>query len=71
MIKLTKEQQRALRRVYQRNDMFHEEIVNNVRLKVRTSYLQFRRSVHPGPGCVMVQWCNMWLGIEPDGYTHS
>jgi hypothetical protein len=22
-------------------------------------------------GCVMLPWCGMWLGIEPDGYTHS
>ena len=22
-------------------------------------------------GCIMVPWLNMWLGIEPDGYTHS
>lgn len=21
--------------------------------------------------CVLVPWCNMVLGIEPDGYTHS
>jgi hypothetical protein len=27
--------------------------------------------VVPGHGCIMVKWCNMWLGIEPDGYTHS
>lgn len=22
-------------------------------------------------GALMVPWCGMWLGIEPDGYTHS
>ena len=22
-------------------------------------------------GAAMLQWCNMWLGIEKDGYTHS
>jgi hypothetical protein len=22
-------------------------------------------------GCIMVPWLGMWLGIEPDGYTHS
>lgn len=22
-------------------------------------------------GCIMVPWCGMWLGVEPDGYTHS
>ena len=35
------------------------------------SYLEFRRTVEPGPGCIMLPWRNMWLGIEPDGYTHS
>ena len=37
------------------------------------TYLQFRRTVKPyfGGDCVMVPWCNMWLGIELDGYTHS
>jgi hypothetical protein len=34
-------------------------------------YREFRRGVQPGPGCVMVNFCSMWLGIEPDGYTHS
>lgn len=24
-----------------------------------------------GDGAVSVHWCNMWLAIEPDGYTHS
>lgn len=33
--------------------------------------------IQPGSGCVMVHvrsdetGCSMWLGIEPDGYTHS
>jgi len=22
-------------------------------------------------GCIMVPWCGMWLGIEPDGWTHG
>jgi len=35
------------------------------------TYRQFRATVLPGPGCAMVQWCGMWLGIESDGYTHS
>lgn len=55
---LTRLQREALKRVYQR----HGE---------RTSYLKFRRTVLPGPGCIMVPYCGMWLGIEPDGYTHS
>lgn len=55
---LTKPQRQALKRVW-------------LRLENGTTYREFRRSVHPGPGCIMVQFCNMWLGIEPDGYTHS
>ena len=51
-------QRRSLHRIWQRDNQ-------------NQSYLQFRRSVQPGPGCAMVLWCNMWLGIEPDGYTHS
>ena len=36
------------------------------------SYLAFRRTVRPTyDAAVMVHWCGMWLGIEPDGYTHS
>jgi hypothetical protein len=37
------------------------------------TYRQFRATVRAesyGPA-LMVQWCGMWLGIEPDGYTHS
>lgn len=35
------------------------------------SYCAFRRSVLPGPKCIMVRWNGMWIGIEPDGYAHS
>lgn len=35
------------------------------------SYREFRARVVAGYDCVMVPWCNMWLGIEKDGYTHS
>ena len=37
------------------------------------SYREFRRSARYicHMNVLMVQWCNMWLGIEPDGYTHS
>jgi hypothetical protein len=55
---LTRLQREALKRVYQRTGQ-------------QTGYLKFRRTVLPGPGCVMVPYCGMWLGIEPDGYTHS
>jgi hypothetical protein len=35
------------------------------------SYRNFRKTVQPGWGCIMVPFAGMWLGIEPDGYTHS
>lgn len=58
-MKLTKEQGRALKRVYERT-------------VTGKSFLTFRRSVQVAFGNVaMVEWCGMILGIEPDGYTHS
>ena len=60
MYKMNKLQQRALLRKWQQanQDM---------------TYLQFRRTVMPGIGmdCAIVHWCNMWLGIETNGHTHS
>lgn len=35
------------------------------------SYRAFRKTVHGCFDYVMVQWCNMYMGIELDGYTHS
>lgn len=58
MIKLSKEQRAAFFRIYQRDSQ-------------GLSYRTFRRTVVPGPGCLMAPWCGMWLGIESDGYTHS
>jgi hypothetical protein len=63
---LTRAQREALYRVYIRPRY------GITRTDIR-GYRFFRRFVKPGPshGCVMVPWANMWLGIEPDGYTHS
>ena len=58
MVFLNKNQRAALARVWNRDGQ-------------GMTYRQFRATVQPGPGCVLVQWCGMWLGIEPDGYTHS
>ena len=55
---LTRPQRVALKRIYDRNEW-------------DGSYREFRRTVQQGWGCIMVKWCNMWLGIEDDGYTHS
>lgn len=35
------------------------------------TYRNFRKTVEPGPGCIMVPAFGMWFGIEPDGYTHT
>lgn len=24
-----------------------------------------------GDGAILVPWCGVWLGIEPDGYAHT
>jgi len=78
MIILTKAQREALKRLYDRQPIYphltllEEQMVKRKRLTVvPITYRQFRRGVQPGPDCIMIQWCNMWLGIEPDGYTHS
>jgi hypothetical protein len=56
---LTREQRVALKKLYDRD------------WDKPDSYLEFRRTVQPGWDCIMVEWCGMWLGIEPDGHTHS
>ncbi len=48
-----------------------QRYVNEYYAAIGQSYLQFRRTVQGGSGCVMVHNCGIWLGIEPDGYTHS
>lgn len=60
-MRITKQQQQAIARVYHRRQM-------------DISFLTFRRSIQPTfgmDGAIVVQWCNMWLAIEKDGYTHS
>ena len=62
-MKLTKPQQRALARKHA------ETFGDDTQLQ---SFLAFRRSVQPTfDAAVMVYWCGMWLGIEPDGYCHT
>ena len=62
MVKTTRQQREALARVYARD----------WNAKPAT-YREFRQTVQPEicGSAIMVHWCNMWLGIEPDGYTHS
>ena len=68
MTPLTKPQRLALKRVFDRGPIFFDGEQEPL------SYRRFRRRVQPmffGDGAVAVQWCGMWLAIEPDGYTHS
>jgi hypothetical protein len=76
---LTKPQRFALWKVFKRD--FPSWVAPNKRLSYAVDqgvvpvptiqWRRFRAKVQPGPGCVMVPWKGMWLGIEPDGYTHS
>ena len=85
MIKTTKAQRLALWKVFQRD--FPGWLTPTSRSErkpcphcgysgevVRVPSLQwraFRKTVQPGPDCIMLPWKGMWLGIERDGYTHS
>jgi hypothetical protein len=80
MVKTTRAQRKALFRVFQRD--FPSWITPTKRrctiegippiVSVPSiQYRRFRKRVQPGPGCIMFAWHGMWLGIEPDGYTHS
>ena len=67
MLTLTKPQRTAVHKVFLRYS--HPDNYN----AVTDSYREFRKRVQCGFGCVMLQPVDngMWLGIEPDGYTHS
>ena len=61
MIKLTKDQRKALKRIYDRQTL-------------PINYRLFRKSVMGTIGmdnADIVNWAGMWLAIECDGYTHS
>ena len=68
---LTKAQRVALKKVYDRKPLFLTSYYGMD--TTRQGYLGFRRMVQPElcGSAIMVPWCGMWLGIEPDGYTHS
>jgi hypothetical protein len=69
MTHMTKEQRNALKKLFNR-DRPEQEYPCIAYYEPR-SYLRFRRTVEPGPGCAMVPWAGIWYGIEPDGYTHT
>ena len=66
MVKANKAQREALKRVFFR---INADARRNG--TPTTTYRDFRYTVRPGCGCIMVPFAGMWLGIEPDGYTHS
>ena len=79
---ITKEQQIAILRVYLRDTSEAESFLQFRRrvmcptnkgtwISALESYAQFRDRITRGHNCLMLQWKGMWLGIEPDGYTHS
>lgn len=78
MVRTTRAQREALFKVFQRD--FPSWVSPGRRASVKEvgtlpvptiQYRRFRAKVAPGPGCIMLPWHGMWLGIEPDGYTHS
>jgi hypothetical protein len=64
MLRTTRAQRLALARI-------HARILSGDNPDWTLTYRCFRRTVLPGPGCIMVPFAGMVLGIEPDGYTHS
>ena len=64
MVKTTREQRVALKRIWERD--LHQDGKTH-----HQTYREFRKSVTPGFGWIGVEWAGMYLGIEPDGYTHS
>lgn len=79
MLLLTRQQRIALKAVFDRQPLYvkPDGTMSGWAHWPRATYRQFRRTALPlvqtssiAP-VVMVPWCNMWLGIEPDGYTHS
>lgn len=72
MVKTTKAQRQTLKRLFDRivGDWQEQPIGDEAKL-VPPEYRAFRKTVQPGPDCIMVRYAGMWLGIENDGYTHS
>ena len=72
MVFLNKAQRRELFHVFNRTPLYERpgdgpRGIYGATGKTPLTYRQFRRWVSPGPGCIMVRWCGMYLGIEPDG----
>ena len=69
MVRTTREQRETLKR-----KCYEQNHGRKQRGETLLTYREFRRTVEGlfgGNGCIMVKWCGMWLGIEPDGYAHT
>ncbi len=66
MVKTTREQRETLKQKCAQQNYGRKQ-----RGETLLTYREFRRTVQSGWGCIMVEWCGMWLGIEPDGYAHT
>jgi hypothetical protein len=79
MVRTTRKQREALFRVFRRDFPSwvspgkREALTGNVIAVPTIQWRRFRKEVKPcfGDVCVMIYWQGMWLGIEPDGHTHS
>lgn len=77
MVKTTKEQRVAIKRVFDRTPIYpcSTQAEKDAGITaVPLTYRQFRRRVQATFGCdgaVCLPWAGMWLCIERDGYTHS
>lgn len=81
MVFTTKDQRKALKRVFDRCPIYpaitplEQQLVAKGKLSVvPITYKQFRRGVQTTfgmDGAIVIQWAGMWLAIERDGYTHS
>lgn len=81
MVFTTKAQRKALKKLFDRTPIKPYQRGNILMLdwcytdEFPISYREFRKyHVYPTfkmDGAVTVPWCNMWLAIEADGYTHS
>ncbi len=85
MIKTTKPQRQTLKKLWRRFCCTPEqEGIGPLGMQfILAPYKEFRKTVRPGPGCIMVPiWYkndfgsilngpNIWYGIEPDGHDHT
>ena len=66
MVRTTRAQRETLKR-----KCAEQNYTRKLALRPPLTYREFRRTVVSGFGYIMVPWCGMWVGIEPDGYAHT